>query len=386
MSQFTCYLVEKGADGRITAGLSKRDQADLPDDEVLIRVELSSLNYKDGLAATGQPGVARKFPHVPGIDAAGEVVESRAPDFRPGQKVLVTGYDMGAGRWGGWSEFARVPAEWVIPLPEGLSLLDAMRLGTAGFTAGLSVDALIRHEVSPKSGEVVVTGATGGVGCLAVCILARLGYSVAAVTGKSDRRKWLENLVRSVHSPQRGRRQRRQSAAEGGLGRNGRHGWRKHVGDAPLSRPGHRRRSTRASPSTRSATRHPAALHRHAAGPKGRPGAARAATWSGATSPTTAQMRWLEEDGHVSVFRAVRLQQRQHLRLRGPAALLRARPAPRVPLRARRHRHRHRRQVQRQAAQRAERHRRASRRRHLVHRPGLRHPGQLRRPQGQAGD
>lgn len=194
MSQFTCYLVEKGADGRVTAGLSKRDQAELPEGEVLIRVELSSLNYKDGLAATGQPGVARKFPHVPGIDAAGEVVESRVPDFQPGQKVLVTGYDLGAGRWGGWSEFARVPAEWVIPLPAGLSLLDAMRLGTAGFTAALSVDALIRHEVTPKSGEIVVTGATGGVGCLAVCILARLGYSVVAVTGKADREKWLEDL------------------------------------------------------------------------------------------------------------------------------------------------------------------------------------------------
>jgi len=194
MGQFNCYLVSKGEHDQVSAGMARRDLADLPDGDVLIRVAFSSLNYKDGLAATGRPGVARKFPHVPGIDAAGEVAESRVPQFQAGQKVLVTGYDLGAGRWGGWAEYIRVPAVWVIPLPEGLSLIDSMRLGTAGFTAALSVDALQRHEIVPESGEIVVTGATGGVGCLAVRILAKLGYTVVAVTGKQSRHEWLREL------------------------------------------------------------------------------------------------------------------------------------------------------------------------------------------------
>lgn len=194
MTNFRCYIVEKSADDRVTAGLTTRSTDDLPEGEVLIRVAFSSLNYKDALAAAGKPGVARKFPHVPGIDAAGEVVESSTPDFTSGQQVLVTGYELGAGRWGGWAELIRVPAEWVIPLPSQLTLLDSMRIGTAGFTAALSVDALKRHEIDPDRGEIVVTGATGGVGCLAVQILAKLGYRVVAVSGKADRRAWLESL------------------------------------------------------------------------------------------------------------------------------------------------------------------------------------------------
>jgi acrylyl-CoA reductase (NADPH) len=194
MSQFNCYIVSKGEDNQVTAGMNRREVADLPDGEVLIRVGWSSLNYKDALAATGRPGVARKFPHIPGIDAAGEVAESRVPQLQVGQKVLITGYELGAGRWGGWSEYARVPAEWVIPLPDGLTLIDSMRLGTAGFTAALSVDALTRNEIKPASGEIVVTGSTGGVGCLAVLILAKLGYSVVAVTGKASQHDWLRKL------------------------------------------------------------------------------------------------------------------------------------------------------------------------------------------------
>ena len=193
MSDFTCYVVEKDQD-QVKSGLSRRSLSDLPEGEVLIRVHYSSLNYKDGLAATGKPGVARKFPHIPGIDAAGEVAESTSPEFQKGQKVLVTGYDLGAGRWGGWSEYARVPAEWVIPLPPGLSLVESMQLGTAGFTAALSVYALRHHEITPQSGEIVVTGATGGVGCLAVSMLGKLGYTVVAVTGKADRHDWLKEL------------------------------------------------------------------------------------------------------------------------------------------------------------------------------------------------
>jgi putative YhdH/YhfP family quinone oxidoreductase len=167
---------------------------ELPDGDVLIRVEYSSLNYKDALAATGHAGVARKFPHVPGIDAAGTVVESRSPEFKPGDSVLVTGCDLGAGRWGGWAEFIRVPAEWVIPSPAGMSHVELVRYGTAGFTAALSVTHLLHHEVLPASGEIVVTGATGGVGSIAVQLLAKLGYDVAAVTGKADRHDWLRAL------------------------------------------------------------------------------------------------------------------------------------------------------------------------------------------------
>jgi putative YhdH/YhfP family quinone oxidoreductase len=194
MSDFSCYVVEKDSNDTIKSGMGRRSLSDLPEGEVLIRVAYSSLNYKDALAATGRPGVARKFPHIPGIDAAGEVAESSSPEFAKGQKVLVTGYDLGAGRWGGWSEYARVPAEWVIPLPQGLTLESAMQLGTAGFTAALSVDAIRRHEITPQTGEIVVTGATGGVGCLAVAMLAKLGYTVAAVTGKADRHDWLKQL------------------------------------------------------------------------------------------------------------------------------------------------------------------------------------------------
>jgi acrylyl-CoA reductase (NADPH) len=194
MSDFTCYVVEKDANGEIKSGLGRRSLSDLPEGDVLIRVSYSSLNYKDGLAATGRPGVAKKFPHVPGIDAAGEVVESSSPDISKGQQVLVTGYELGAGRWGGWGQYVRVPAEWVVPLPQGLSLAGAMQLGTAGFTAALSVDAIKFHEITPQWGEIVVTGATGGVGCLAVAILAKLGYTVVAVTGKADRHDWLKQL------------------------------------------------------------------------------------------------------------------------------------------------------------------------------------------------
>lgn len=194
MTEFSCYLVRKVGKDRIEAGLVTRPLHELPEGEVLIRVAYSSLNYKDALAATGHPGVARKFPHVPGIDAAGEVVESRSDAFRPGDKVLITGYELGAGRWGGWAEFVRVPAEWVVPLPGGMSLEESMRYGTAGFTAAMSVAALQRHDVSPDAGEVVVTGSTGGVGCIAVQILASMGYRVAAVTGKAERHAWLQQL------------------------------------------------------------------------------------------------------------------------------------------------------------------------------------------------
>lgn len=185
-THFRCFLIEKDSAGEVRRGPTDRPRTELPAGDVLIRVRFSSLNYKDALAASGHPGVVRSLPHVPGIDAAGQVLESGSPQFQPGQDVLVTGYELGAGQWGGWAEYIRVPAEWVVALPIGLSLKESMILGTAGFTAAQCVHAIQLNGVLPEAGEVVVTGATGGVGCLAIRLLARLGYSVVAVTGKPE--------------------------------------------------------------------------------------------------------------------------------------------------------------------------------------------------------
>ncbi|MDX1947025.1 MAG: oxidoreductase [Pirellulaceae bacterium] len=183
---FACFLVEKDAAGQVRRGLAQRTPTELPPGEVLVRVHYSSLNYKDALAAGAHPGVVRNLPHVPGIDAAGTVAESSSPKFQPGDPVVITGYELGAGQWGGWSEFVRVPADWIVPLTAGLSLKETMILGTAGFTAAQCVHAIELNGVKPTDGEIVVTGATGGVGCLAVRILAKLGYTVVAVTGKRE--------------------------------------------------------------------------------------------------------------------------------------------------------------------------------------------------------
>jgi putative YhdH/YhfP family quinone oxidoreductase len=192
--EFPCYLVRKPEGGRASAQVESISWDALPQGDVLIRVAYSSLNYKDALACHGHPGVVREFPHVPGVDCAGTVVESASEDFRPGDDVLVTGYELGAGHWGGFAAYVRVPAEWVVRLPPGLTLRDAMIYGTAGFTAAQCVTAIVERGISPQRGPVVVTGATGGVGSLAVAILAKLGYEVAAVTGKSDRHDWLRRL------------------------------------------------------------------------------------------------------------------------------------------------------------------------------------------------
>lgn len=193
-ASFPCYMVRKGADGRVTAGVEAITFDDLPDGDVLLRVAYSSLNYKDALACQGHPGVVRSFPHVPGIDCAGTVVESASPDFRPGDGVLITGYELGAGHWGGFSAHVRVPAEWIVRIPAALSLREAMIYGTAGFTAAQCVNAIVECGIGPGRGSVVVTGATGGVGSIAVAILAKLGYDVAAVTGKAEQHEWLRRL------------------------------------------------------------------------------------------------------------------------------------------------------------------------------------------------
>ena len=191
---FRCYLVQKTGKDQIESAVEVRPTHELPTGDVLIEVAYSSVNFKDALAAEGHPGVVRKFPHVPGIDAVGTVVESTDSNCRVGDQVLVTSYELGVERWGGWSQYVRVPADWVIPLPQGLSPADSMTLGTAGLTAGLCIHALQHHDVVPDTGEVLVTGATGGVGSLAVMLLAKIGYTVVAVSGKSDRADWLRAL------------------------------------------------------------------------------------------------------------------------------------------------------------------------------------------------
>ncbi len=192
--QFRCYLVEKSPDGTITSSIAQRQTAELPTGDVTVRVAWSSLNYKDALAATGHPGVTRTFPHVPGIDAAGVVAESTSPEFPIGTEVLATGHELGTERWGGWAEFVRVPAAWLVKRPEGLTFAEAMTIGTAGFTAAQSVLALIHAGVTPQRGPILVTGATGGVGSMALQLLAQLGYEVTAVSGKRDRGEWLKQL------------------------------------------------------------------------------------------------------------------------------------------------------------------------------------------------
>jgi acrylyl-CoA reductase (NADPH) len=187
-------MVRKDADGKVAAGIERITVADLPPGDVLIRVAYSSLNFKDALATQAHPGVVRSLPHVPGIDCAGTVEESTSPDYHAGDEVLVTGYDLGAAHWGGYAEFVRVPAEWIVPLPKGLTVRDAMIYGTAGFTAAQCVTAIVDREIGPERGPIVVTGATGGVGSIAVAILAKLGYDVEAVTGKLEHHDLLRRL------------------------------------------------------------------------------------------------------------------------------------------------------------------------------------------------
>ena len=194
MTSFTAFQVTKREDGTLHRSIEAVPLSSLPDHPVLIDVQYSSLNYKDGLSATGNPGVTRVFPHVPGIDAAGVVLESQDPALAPGTPVLAQGFDLGMNTWGGFGQRIRVPAEWTLPLPDGMTLEEGMILGTAGFTAALCVDKLEAVGMSPDDGPVVVTGATGGVGSVGVMLLANLGYEVVAVSGKSERGDWLKSL------------------------------------------------------------------------------------------------------------------------------------------------------------------------------------------------
>jgi putative YhdH/YhfP family quinone oxidoreductase len=171
-----------------------RKISDLPAGDVLVQVLYSSLNYKDVLSATGNRGVTRKYPHTPGIDAAGIVAQSSDPAFSPGDEVIVTSYDLGMNTPGGYGQYIRVPSGWVVPQPIGLSSREAMIFGTAGFTAGLSVWQMMEGGVRPEAGNVLVSGATGGVGSIAVSILSKLGYSVTAVNGVVDESEYLKSI------------------------------------------------------------------------------------------------------------------------------------------------------------------------------------------------
>lgn len=191
---FKAMIVEESEPKKFTRRIGERRISELPKGDLLIRVRYSSLNYKDALSATGNKAVTRTFPHTPGIDAAGEVVECTCGRFSKGDQVLVTGYDLGMDTAGGFGQYIRIPCEWALKLPQGLSLRESMIIGTAGFTAGLCVWKLEQAGVTPDSGDILVTGATGGVGSIAVDILARQGFRVVAVTGKPTAADFLKKL------------------------------------------------------------------------------------------------------------------------------------------------------------------------------------------------
>lgn len=195
---FKAFVVEESGDNTFKRSIKSWSMDRLPDHEVLIRVSYSSLNYKDALSASGNKGVTKQYPHIPGIDAAGIVEKSGSPEYSKGDRVLVTGYDLGQNTFGGYAEYIRVPAKWVVPLPENLSLRESMILGTAGFTAAIGVHHLRFHNISPESGTILVTGATGGVGTMATAILGRLNYAITAATGKVEKESYLKELGAST--------------------------------------------------------------------------------------------------------------------------------------------------------------------------------------------
>jgi len=190
---FKAMVITETSEKTFTKEIKDKAIGELPPGEVLINVSYSSLNYKDALSATGNKGVTRNYPHTPGIDAAGIVEESTVDGFKSGEEVIVTSYDLGMNTSGGFGEYIRVPANWVVKRPKNLSLKESMIYGTAGFTAGLSVNALI-HTVKPDDGEVLVTGGSGGVGSVAISILTKIGYEVVAVGGMTDESSYLSSI------------------------------------------------------------------------------------------------------------------------------------------------------------------------------------------------
>lgn len=192
--KFKALLVSEVEGKEFKREIITREISDLPEGDILIKVKYSSLNYKDALSATGNKGVTRNYPHTPGIDAAGIVMESNTNNFKIGDEVIVTGYDLGMNTPGGYGEYIRVPAKWVVKLPQNLSLRESMIYGTAGFTAALSVYKIINSGIKPSDGAILVTGATGGVGSIAISILNKIGYDVIAATGKTNEKEMLLGL------------------------------------------------------------------------------------------------------------------------------------------------------------------------------------------------
>lgn len=188
------FVVEKNEDKTFNAGIKEIDIPKIEEGEVLIKTSYSSLNYKDALSSIGNPGVTRVFPHVTGIDVVGVIQETKSNEYKVGDKVLVTGYDLGMNTNGGHQEFVKVPSAWVINKPDEISDKELMSYGTAGLTAALSVNELIENGLNPEDGKILVTGATGGVGTLAVSILSKLGFEVTAITGKEDKISFLKSL------------------------------------------------------------------------------------------------------------------------------------------------------------------------------------------------
>lgn len=187
-------IVEKDDEGKTSASVQTIDESRLPEGDVTVAVEYSTVNYKDGLCIGPGGGLVRNYPHVPGIDFAGTIETSDDDRYQPGDKVVLTGWRVGEAHWGGYAEKARVKADWLVPLPDGLSTRQAMAVGTAGFTAMLAVMALEDHGLTPDQGEVLVTGAAGGVGSVATAILSNLGYEVAGVTGRPETAEYLASL------------------------------------------------------------------------------------------------------------------------------------------------------------------------------------------------
>ncbi len=192
---FRALVVRKDAAGATSAAVEDLDEALLPEGEVTVAVDHSTLNYKDGLCLGAGGGLVKVWPHVPGVDFAGHVLDSSDPRFRPGDGVILTGWRVGEARWGGYAEKARVRADWLVPLPDGMTTRTAMAIGTAGLTAMLALMALERHGLAPGQGPVLVTGAAGGVGSVAIALLAGAGYEVAAVTGRPEAADYLRTLA-----------------------------------------------------------------------------------------------------------------------------------------------------------------------------------------------
>ncbi len=192
-TSFKAFVVNKTSEG-FTADIKDLSQSDLPAGEVLVRVAYSSVNYKDGLASMPDGKIVRTYPFVPGVDISGTVVELSDSRFKSGDEVIATSYDIGVSHYGGYSEYARLKADWIVPLPQGLTLKEAMALGTAGFTAALSIHQLQKNGLTPINGPVLITGASGGLGSITISILKKLGYTVAASTGKTEEHDYLKSL------------------------------------------------------------------------------------------------------------------------------------------------------------------------------------------------